>query len=113
MEPGAEQRTSPRLTSTVRQDYNGQYVWDPDGEVREVEGGRINWYGRDPEWIDEIGFRGVQDVENPVGEWNRSEAIADGDTFIYYLNGQMGNRGYNSSLRSEERRGGSECRLVG
>jgi len=100
MEPGAEQRTAPRLTSTVRQDYNGQYVWDPDGEVREFEGGRINWYGRDPEWIDEIGFRGVQDVENPVGEWNRSEAIADGDTFIYYLNGQMVNRGYNSSLTS-------------
>lgn len=97
MEDG-EQRIAPQLTATVSQDYNGQYVWDPDGEAREFEGGRINWYGRDPEWRDEIGFRGMQDVEKPVGEWNRIEAIADGDTFVYFLNGKIVNKGFDSSL---------------
>jgi len=92
------ERLSPKMKATVSQDYNGQYVWDSDGEVREFEGGRINWYGRDPEWRDEIGFRGMQDVEKPVGEWNRAEAIVDGDTFVFLLNGKIVNKGFDSEL---------------
>jgi len=92
------ERLAPKMKATVSQDYNGQYVWDPDGEVREFEGGRINWYGRDPEWRDEIGFRGMQDVEKPVGEWNRIEAIVDEDTFVFLLNGRIVNKGFDSEL---------------
>ncbi len=92
------ERLSPEMKATVSQDYNGQYIWDPEGEVREFEGGRINWYGRDPEWRDVIGFRGMQDVEKPVGEWNRMEAIVDGDTFVYLLNGRIVNKGFDSEL---------------
>jgi hypothetical protein len=92
------ERLAPKMKATVSQDYNGQYIWDPDGEVREFEGGRINWYGRDPEWRDEIGFRGMQDVEKPVGEWNRIEAIVDGDTFVFLLNGRIVNKGFDSEL---------------
>ena len=88
----------PKLKATVSQDYSGQFVWDPEGEVRPYEGGRINWYGRDPEWRDVIGFRGIQDLEKPVGEWNRIEGIADGDTFVFLLNGRVVNKGFDSSL---------------
>ena len=92
------ERLAPKLTTTVSQDYNGQYVWNPEGEIRTFEGGRINWFGRDPEWDNSLGYRGVQDVEKPVGEWNRIEVICDGDTFTYLLNGKIVNKGYDSSL---------------
>jgi len=89
---------TPSMKASVKQDYYGQFFWSENGEVREFESGRINWYGRDPDWKDELGFRGIQDVENPVGEWNRAEIIADGNTFIYILNGVVVNKGFDSDL---------------
>src|SRR5688572_6269690 len=32
--------------------------YDPAGTLTKFTGGRINWYGRDPEWKDVLGFRG-------------------------------------------------------
>lgn len=89
---------TPAMKASVKLDYNGQFFWSENGEVREFESGRINWYGRDPDWKDELGFRGIQDVEKPVGEWNRAEIIADGNTFIYMLNGVVVNKGFDSDL---------------
>lgn len=89
---------TPAMKASVKQDYNGQFFWSENGEVREFESGRINWYGRDPDWKDELGFRGIQDVEKPVGEWNRAEIIAEGNTFIYMLNGVVVNKGFDSDL---------------
>lgn len=71
------------------------HVFQPDGQPVTIHGGRINWYGRDPDWKDEKGFRGRQDVENPVGEWNRYECIADGDTITVMLNGTVVNKASN------------------
>ena len=90
----------PELKSTVTQNYRGQYRWDPDGEVRTYADSRNRffWYGRDPDWTGELGFRGFQDVESPVGEWNRIEVIADEDTFVFLLNGKVVNKGFDSSL---------------
>jgi hypothetical protein len=90
---------TPAMKASVKQDYNGQFFWSGDGEVREFESGRINWYGRDPDWKDDLGFRGIQDVEKPVGEWNRAEIIADGNTFVYMLNGVVVNKGFDSDLK--------------
>jgi hypothetical protein len=59
--------------------------------------GRINWYGRDPLWKDELGFRGKQDVERPVGEWNTLECVCSGREITNLLNGKVVNRGTNSS----------------
>jgi hypothetical protein len=53
--------------------------------------GRINWYGRDPLWKDVKGFRGAQDVEKPVGEWNTLECVCDGDKITNTLNGTVVN----------------------
>jgi hypothetical protein len=69
----------------------GSHVYSPDGELVTINGGRINWYGRDPEWKDVIGFRGANDLEKPLGKWNRIECIARGQELIIYLNGVMVN----------------------
>jgi hypothetical protein len=59
--------------------------------------GRFNWFGRDPAWRDVISFRGANEVEKPVGEWNRQEIICDGATITAILNGIVVNRGTQSS----------------
>ncbi|MEY4938406.1 MAG: hypothetical protein RIQ93_141 [Verrucomicrobiota bacterium] len=74
------------------------YFWDPKGVPTLVAGGRVNWYGRDPNWTGALGYRGPQDVEKPLGEWNRLEAICDGDSVVYLVNGVTVNSGTGSSL---------------
>ncbi len=88
------ERVAPRVTATV----SGEPQWDPKGTPREFEGGRINWYGRDPEWKDVLGFQGRDDVEHPVGQWNRLEAFVDHDTLVYMVNGVIVNKATGSSL---------------
>lgn len=84
------------LTAPVRvetTDSGGKaYYYDPDGELVTLNGGRINWWGRDPDWEDVLNFRGNRDVEKPIGEWNRLECIADGATITVILNGEIVNR---------------------
>jgi hypothetical protein len=70
----------------------GCHVYQPDGKPTTIHKGRVNWFGRDPGWRDVKGFRGKRDVEKPVGEWNRLECIADGQTIIVILNGVTVNR---------------------
>jgi hypothetical protein len=75
--------------------------WDPKGEEMTLTGGRLNWYGRSPEWKDVKGFRGKEDVEKPVGEWNTLECICDGGKLTYILNGKEVNRGVGSLTRGK------------
>lgn len=70
---------------------NGSYIYKPDGELVTINGGRINWYDRDPDWKDVKGFRGARDIEKPVGEWNRIELIAKGEEILIYLNNKLVN----------------------
>jgi len=88
----------PRMSARVATDRDGETVFDPRGEAREFEGGRINWSGRDVDWQDRLGFRGKQDVESPSGEWTRLEVIADGDRVTNVVNGKVVNEGTRSSL---------------
>ena len=89
-------KTQPTITARVVQ-RGKQYYFSPDGSPRTFKGGRINWYGRDPEWKDVVGFRGKQDVEKPVGEWNRLECICAGGNMTYLLNGKLVNAGTDAS----------------
>jgi hypothetical protein len=66
---------------------NGCHVFKPNGKPVTINSGRINWFGRDPEWEDVKGFRGKQDVEKPIGEWNTYECIVAGKTLTIILNG--------------------------
>ncbi len=68
------------------------------GASRTPDGGRFNWWGRDPGWKDVLWFRGHDDVEKPPGEWNRMEVICDGDSITYIVNGCVVNAGTKASL---------------
>ena len=91
-------RLTPRITARTSKDRDGEPVFDPNGEPREFESGRINWFGRDPDWQDKLGFRGKADVESPLGEWTRLEVVAQGDRLTYVVNGKVVNEGFRSSL---------------
>jgi hypothetical protein len=91
-------KLQPGLTARAGPDRDGEPVFDPRGEAREFESGRINWFGRDPDWADRLGFRGKRDVESPYGEWTRLEVIADGDRVTNLVNGTVVNEGTRSTL---------------
>jgi len=89
-------KNKPSLTVDSAE-QGGQYYWRKGGTPKTLDRGRFNWYGRDPEWKDELGFRGKQDVEKPVGEWNRQEVICDHDQLTNIVNGTEVNHAYKSS----------------
>ncbi len=76
------------------QKQGGSYVFQPSGNRVTINGGRINWFGRDPEWKDVKDFRGAKDLEKPVGRWNRIECDVRGDEISVYLNGTLVNKAY-------------------
>ncbi len=82
------------LTAEVANDRDGERVWKKGGMKRIFPSGRINWYGRDPDWTDTIGFRGKQDVESPYGESTRYEIICDGGKLTAIVNGVVVNQGF-------------------
>ncbi|MEX0726793.1 MAG: DUF1080 domain-containing protein [Planctomycetaceae bacterium] len=79
------------LTAEIALDRDGEMIWKKGGEKKTIEGGRINWYGRDPDWKDVIGFRGKEDVESPFGEWTRMDVICEKDTIKIFVNGTQVN----------------------
>jgi hypothetical protein len=91
-------KVQPRLTARAGTDRDGEPVYDPRAEAREFASGRINWYGRDVDWQDRLGFRGKEDVESPYGEWTRLEVIADGDRITNIVNGKVVNQGTRSTF---------------
>ena len=89
-----------QITCTVnpeKQDHS--FVFNPGGQKETIKEGRINWYGRDPDWEDTLGFRGQNDVENIPGKWNRLECIAEEDSLTFYLNGHLVNSAENIQPR--------------
>jgi hypothetical protein len=50
------------LTAEITKDRDGENVWKKGGERLTISRGRINWFGRDPDWADKIGFRGKDDI---------------------------------------------------
>ncbi len=86
-----------RLTCETRIGPDKQYYFQKGGTAVTRDGGRFNWWGRDPSWKDALGFRGARDVEKPHGQWNRMEVICDGDTITNIVNGYVVNIGTKSS----------------
>jgi hypothetical protein len=88
--PGKDESGKPIAVSAkaeVTHDRDGESVWKAGAEVKSFTSGRINWFGRDPDWKDELGFRGKDDVEKPFGEWNRLEVICAGARVTNIVNG--------------------------
>lgn len=67
-----------------------------DGETKTRGAGgtaRFARYNQGP-WKGDLGYRDpVAEVENPHGEWNLLELLADGDTIKYLVNGKAVNHG--------------------
>jgi hypothetical protein len=81
------------ITCPVAPERQGScHVFQPDGHRQTIHAGRINWYGRDPDWQDRKGFRGRQDREAAVGQWNRYECLARGGDITLILNGTVVNQ---------------------
>jgi hypothetical protein len=88
------------LTCETTHDRDGETVWKKGGEKKTLNRGRVNWYGRDPDWKDVLGFRGKNDVESPDGEWNRCEAICRGGHIQNFVNGILVNEGFDAFPRA-------------
>ena len=78
--------------SVAKEKQAGTYRYQEGGAPAVLNKGRLNWYGRDENWQDVIGFKGKQDIEKPMGKWNKLECIAIGNELIIYLNGVLVNR---------------------
>jgi len=84
-------------TCHVRKDRDGEFVWSADGEPVRRNGGRVNWYGRDPDWQDVLGFRGPEDVDSPPGDWTRIDCVCQGDRIRIWVNGVLVNEAFDAT----------------
>ncbi len=91
-------RITPTLVAKTSKDRDGETIYDPNGEAKKFAGGRINWFGRDPDWKDTLGFRGKIDAESPYGQWTKLEVICKGGEITNIVNGKVVNHGTESSL---------------
>jgi hypothetical protein len=88
----------PSMKMKTRKDRDGETVFDPKGEESVQSSRRVNWWGRSEDWADKIGFRGPVDVDSPLDQWTRLEAIVEGGNLTYYVNGKLVNQGREASL---------------
>jgi hypothetical protein len=91
---------TPTLRVTAAKDRDGEDVYAQEAAPRLFTTGRINWFGRDPDWADTLGFRGGKDVESPAGEWTRLEVTCRGRSITIRVNGTVVNAGTEASLSS-------------
>ena len=88
------------LTCEVTRDRDGEVVWK-QGNPRETFDAknrkRVNWFGRDPDWKDEINFRGPHDVDSPHGQWTRIDVLANGGHIETFVNGVKVNEAFDVS----------------
>lgn len=87
------------LTVESARDRDGEVIWKKGGQRETFDlknRKRVNWFGRDPDWADKLGFRGKQDVESPDGQWTRMDVICDGGHIQVFVNGVMVNEAFDS-----------------
>jgi hypothetical protein len=83
------------LTAEVAHDRDGETVWHKGGKRETFTTmHRVNWFGRDPDWDDSLGFRGKRDVDSQHGEWTRMDVIADGGHLQILVNGTLVNEAF-------------------
>ena len=88
---------APRIRAEVAEelDPDGHFTWKPGGQVQTREHwGRLNWFGKDPDWKDVLNFRGPRDPEHAYGAWNRLECFCEKDRIRIVLNGVVVNEAF-------------------
>ncbi len=87
------------VTVEAARDRDDEVIWQK-GKPRETfdlnNRKRVNWYGRDPDWEDKLGFRGKDDVDNPDGQWNRFDVLCDGGHVEVFVNGVKVNEAFDA-----------------
>jgi hypothetical protein len=84
------------LTAETTKDRDGETIWKKGEPRTTLHSGRINWYGRDPDWADVLDFRGKRDIESPGKEWTRLDVVCDGGHITYRVNGILANEGFDA-----------------
>ncbi|MBI0397521.1 MAG: DUF1080 domain-containing protein [Cytophagales bacterium] len=80
------------LSAPVAKELQGSsHLYEPGGDLKRINKGRINWYGRSPKWSDTIGFRGKKEVEKKMGKWNDLEIQTWEGNIAVFLNGKLVN----------------------
>lgn len=75
------------------------WYWKEGAASREfAPGQRLLWSAKDPNWENVLGFRGKNDVEKPVKEWNKLVVTMKGDTMTVELNGATLTKATNLSV---------------
>ena len=84
------------LTAEITRDRDGETVWQKGGPRKTFPSGRINWFGRDPDWADKLDFRGKHDIQSPAQQWTRLDITCDGGHIAYRVNGVLANEGFDA-----------------
>lgn len=93
--PVADGEVAPgQLTAEFEMDRDDERRWKKGRARQVVTSGRINWEKRDEDWKDVVNYRGKDDSDAPIGEWNKMEVIAKGDTLRVLFNGRLVNEGF-------------------
>jgi hypothetical protein len=82
------------MESEFELDRDGEKRWKKGSPRQLVKGGRINWEKRDEDWKDVVDFKGKDDPDAAVGEWNKMEVISENGTLRILFNGRMVNEGF-------------------
>lgn len=65
--------------------------WSPGGEKQVFTGRQLWWNKHDPDFKELLDTRGKNDLESPLGEWTKVEAICRGAKIQIKINGQLVN----------------------
>lgn len=85
------------LTCEVDRDRDKEVIWKQGGQRETFDlknRKRINWFGRDPDWADKLGFRGARDIDRSQTEWTRFDVICDRGHVQNYVNGTLVNEAF-------------------
>jgi hypothetical protein len=91
------------LTCETARDRDNEVIWQKGGKRETFDlknRKRINWFGRDPDWADKLGFRGKDDIDRAQTEWTRFDVICDGGHVQNYVNGTLVNEAFDVTPNS-------------
>jgi hypothetical protein len=87
------------LTCESARDRDNEVIWKAGGQRETFNNKnrrRINWFGRDPDWADQLGFRGKDDLDRAQEEWTRFDVICEGGHIQSFVNGTLVNEAFDA-----------------
>lgn len=85
----AQGKTVKHSITVESEKRGGQIYYKAGGTPAAATSGRINWFARDPDWKDIVGFRGRHDIQSMGDQWTRIECTCDGAAITNKVNGTV------------------------